>query len=83
MRVGQVSKMYFCSWCGEPAVGDADPKGNRYWATPCPHAAPVKRMGPKQRARTIARLQAINEHNAGRQRQVIADCAGQPAGGQS
>jgi hypothetical protein len=68
MRVGQVSKMYFCSWCGEPAVGDADPKGNRYWATPCPHAAPVKRMGPKQRAR---------------KRQVIADCAGQPAGGQS
>jgi len=77
MREGQISKSFFCSWCGEPAVG-REWNGERWWSAPCPHAAPTVRMGPTRRRDIVALYEARQEFQRNRQRQAIADCAGQP-----
>jgi hypothetical protein len=83
MRKGQVSKTFFCSWCATPAVvrraSRLTEPWRGYWATPCPCAAKVVRMGPRTRAAVLAAHEARQARERTSQRRAIADClTGEP-----
>lgn len=81
MKVGQVSRSFFCPFCGAPAVGFRtsrlyDPL-RAAWGTSCAHAARPERMGPKRHAEVVARHEARQVRERERRR-YIASCAGEP-----
>lgn len=73
----RLSRVYFCPACGAPAKqmpGRMAVSGKPWWALSCAHAAPVVRMGPKQRAEVVA----ASEQREEARRRHIASCTGEP-----